>query len=84
LLWWSLSTTRADTQAADQESIHPPKMSYGLIFGKVLSAKTSVSRTPGAQYKTIVPRAELRSDMVVALPGRYCPGCVVSLKINKI
>ena len=55
-----------DIQPADQESIHPPKMSHGIIFGKVPGTMTSVSRTPEAQCTTIVPRASLRSIKVVA------------------
>ena len=77
-------TTRADIQPADQESIYPPKMSHGFIFGKVQSVRASVSRKPGAQYMTIVPRAECSSGMAVELPGGYCPGGVISFKVNEI
>ncbi len=77
-------TTKADIQPADQESIYPPNMSHGFIFGKVHSARASVSRKPGAQYMTIVPRAKCSSCMAAELPGGYCPGGVISFKVNEI
>ena len=77
-------TIRADIQPADQESIYPPKMSHGFMFGKVQSARASVSRKPGAQHMTIVHRAKCSSSIAVELPGGYCPGGVISFKVNEI